>query len=132
MMFFVTVKDNYLRFYLKHIAPMRDKIRTGAKEIKSLAEIKNMKATLGFQFENLILANRSTLYPFLGLTSNEIHSSAPYTQKKKVKNKGACQVDLLIHTFLGVFFLCEFKCKKTIDQSIIQEVQKKNGRACPP
>lgn len=119
------VKDNYLRFYLKHIQPVRDKISSGAKVYKSLSDLKQLESTLGFQFENIILSNRQTLHGLLGIASNAIYSSAPHVQKKKVKTRGGCQIDLLIHTILDVFYLCEFKCKKVIDKSIISEVQKK-------
>lgn len=119
------LKDNYTRFYLKHIEPLRHKIQTGAKSIRSLSELKNFESTMGFQFENLILANRVRLHEILKISSIDVLSSAPYVQRKKAKTKGACQIDLLIHTQLDVFYLCEFKCRKMIDKTVIKEVRKK-------
>ncbi len=119
------VKDNYLRFYLKHIEPHKESIKKGGKVFKSLYELKGFETILGLQFENLILANRRLLYPFLDLNDSHIVSSAPYVQKKTSTTMGGCQIDLLIHTKLDVFYLCEFKCRRQIDRTVIKEVQRK-------
>lgn len=119
------VKDNYLRFYLKCIEPLTDRIKNKAKEFKSLYDIQYFDSVLGFQFENLILANRDVLHNKLEISTTSIESSSPHIQKKTVKIKSGCQIDLLIHTKLGVFYLCEFKCKKIIDKSVIHAVEKK-------
>jgi AAA+ ATPase superfamily predicted ATPase len=117
----VRLSDNFLRFYLKYIAPLKDKITHQQIKMTSLYGLKNFDSILGLQFENLILNNRNILYKILKLEANHIVSSAPYYQKRPK----ACQVDLLIHTHLDVFYLCELKCKKMIDASIINEVEKK-------
>jgi hypothetical protein len=128
----VRVKDNYLRFYLKYIEPMKDKIESGAKSIYSLSELKQFDSILGLQFENLILANRQRLHEILGISPSDIQSSAPHVQRKKAKTKAGCQIDLLIHTALDIFYLCEFKCKKVIDRAVIDEVRyKMNVLALP-
>jgi AAA+ ATPase superfamily predicted ATPase len=119
------VKDNYSRFYLKVIEPAKKKIEKGGKIIQDLNEIKNFSSLLGYQFENLILANRDLVQVKLKLKSEQIISSAPYIQKKTQLTPQACQIDLLIHTDLDVFYLCEFKCKKNINNEIITEVRKK-------
>lgn len=119
------VKDNYLRFYLKYIEPLRAKIEKGGKPVRSLTDIKNFESLMGFQFENLILKNREKIYPALDLQAQQIVSAAPYKQNKTTVNKGACQIDLLIHTNLDTFFLCELKCRKRIDNTVVKEVQKK-------
>lgn len=121
----IRVKDNYLQFYLNQIAPSKDRILHGGKTIRSLSDLKTFESILGYQFENLILGNRTLIYPHLDLNEGAIVSSAPYVQRKTAQNKGGCQIDLLIHTNLDVFFMCEFKCKRVIDKSIIREVQKK-------
>jgi AAA+ ATPase superfamily predicted ATPase len=119
------VKDNYVAFYLRHIEPVRNHIMQKSKIIKSYRDIKNIEAIFGYQFENLILANRNLLFPLLGLETHEVAFAAPYKQSKLKANKGACQVDLLIANHFDTFFVCEFKCKKVIDKTIITEVQKK-------
>jgi hypothetical protein len=119
------VKDNYLRFYLNHIAPLKNKILRGGKVITSLWDLKNFESVMGYQFENLILHNRQSLYPMLDLLDHQIESAAPFIQRKTTTNKGACQIDLLIHTKMDLFYLCEFKCKKRIGAEIVREVEKK-------
>lgn len=121
----IRVKDNYLRFYLKQIEPEKPRILKGGKIFSKLSDLKSYESVLGRQFENLILANRELLYPFLGLEFRNIVSAAPYFQSKTTKTKGACQVDLLVQSDLDVFFLCEMKCKRTLDLSVVREIQRK-------
>lgn len=119
------VKDNYLRFYLKNIEPLKEQISKKSRVIKSLRELKNIEGLLGYQFENLILANRSLIHQLLELETHEILFSSPYKQNKIQSNKGACQVDLLIGTQMNSYFVCEIKSQKVIDKRIIAEVTKK-------
>lgn len=119
------VKDNYLRFYLKFIEPKKQHILKGGKAITALSDLHGWTSVMGLQFENLLLLNRELILKVLGINSSQIISAAPYLQKKKANNKGGCQIDLLIHTNLDVFYLCEFKCQKWIDSGVISEVRKK-------
>ena len=121
----IRLKDNYLRFYLKHIEPLRPRIEKGGKTVSRWADLKAFESTLGFQFENLILANREALFTPLNIERRDVVSAAPYIQKETNKNRGGCQIDLLIHIDLDVFYLCEMKCKRQIDSSVIREVQRK-------
>ena len=120
----IRLKDNYLRFYLKYIEPNKARILTGGKIFERLFDLKNFESILGLQFENVILANRVSLYPLLEISNTSIISAAPYVQNKTAQQSG-CQIDLLIHTELDVFYLCELKCKKLIDNSVIKEVRSK-------
>jgi uncharacterized protein len=119
------IVDNYIRFYLKYILPLKLKIEKIGVVVDSLWKLKNFEAIMGYQFENLILMNRELIYPKLDMKNHQIISAAPYVQKKNTTNKAGCQIDLLIHTNLDVFYICEMKCKKLIDRSIIKETQKK-------
>jgi AAA+ ATPase superfamily predicted ATPase len=121
----IRVKDNYLRFYIKQIEPLKEKILSGGISIQDLRDLKGIESILGFQFENLILANKHLIHKELKIEPNQLVASTPYSQKKTTLNKGACQVDLLIQTQLDVFFVCEFKCQKKIGKKIINEVQRK-------
>jgi AAA+ ATPase superfamily predicted ATPase len=119
------VKDNYLRFFLKIISPMKQRIEKGGVKVESLYQIPGFDSILGLQFENLILANRELIYPELNLKSGQIIAAAPHIQRKTTINNGACQIDLLIHTDFDVYFVCEFKCQKIIDRTIIAQMRKK-------
>ena len=121
----IRVKDNYLRFYLKYIEPNKARILKGGKIIKSLNDLTGFESILGYQFENILLANRESIHVKLNILESSIISSAPYAQRRNKQNKQGCQVDLLIHTDLDVFFLCEFKCKKIIEKSVVKQVEKK-------
>lgn len=121
----IRVKDNYLRFYLKYVEPNKKKIEKGGKVYTSLSQIKGLESILGLQFENLILANRTDLYPHLKLHSSQILSAAPYVQRNDLSTKKGCQIDLLIQTNLDVFFLCEMKCQRIIDRTVIKSVKEK-------
>ncbi|HMO18503.1 MAG TPA: ATP-binding protein [Oligoflexia bacterium] len=117
------VKDNYLRFYLKHIEPNKQRILKGGVKIQSLSELSNFESTMGYQFENLVLRNRESFYHLLDIDNRRIVSASPFTQRSKTK--GYCQIDLLIQSDLDVFYLCELKCKKFITKSVISEVKRK-------
>jgi len=119
------LKDNYLRFYFKYIEPNKTKILNKNFAFESVYQFSNWEVTLGFQFENLILQNLSTLYTILGIKSSSVIASSPYFQKKTARTKGACQIDLLITTEHKSIYLCELKVRDKLDSSSIKEVQKK-------
>ncbi len=121
----IRVKDNYTRFYLKIIEPLKGKIEKGGIKFNDLNEVKNIEQILGYQFENLILANKDLIHKVLEIKETELNSSAPYIQKKNSRFKKGCAIDLLIHTKLDIFYLCEIKCKKIITKEIIKEVKQK-------
>jgi uncharacterized protein len=119
------VNDNYLRFYVKYIEPLKNKIKKAEKKVTSFTDLENFESLMGYQFENLILANRQKIIEKMQIKSNQIHSASPYVQRVTLKTKKACQIDLLIHTKMDLFFICEIKCKKMIDHSVIKEVEQK-------
>lgn len=119
------IKDNYLRFYLKYIEPVKDNVEHGLFQFKSIETMSNWSIIMGLQFENLVLENLNCLIEQIGLDVNSIISAAPYFQNATSRNKGRCRIDLLIHTSFETFYLCEIKFRKKIDKSIVKEVQKK-------
>ncbi len=119
------LKDNYLRFYLKHIEPNAHKIQNNLFENTALSSFKGFSSLLGLQFENLVLHNRKIIYEFLGLHEQDIVFASPYFQKKTAKQE-ACQIDFLIQTQLGLFYICEIKLStQTLGISVIEEVKSK-------
>lgn len=128
----IRVKDNYLRFFIKEIGPRKDKIENKIIQIESLSDLKNYHAILGYQFENLILANRDYLHEKIGIDKSSVISSFPHKQNKTTKNKGGCQIDLLIETDLQVLYVCEFKCSHKISKAIIAEMKEKLFRLKVP
>ena len=90
------LRDNYLRFYLKYIKPKLDLIHTNMYSDISLPSLSGWDATMGLQFENLVLNNRA-IDKILGLNANDIVYANPFFQNKTVKQRG-CQIDYLIQT----------------------------------
>ncbi len=121
----IRLSDNYLRFYLKYIEPMAKVLKSSRKNIKSLNQLDGFEIVQGFQFENLILNNRHLVHKILHLEDSQIIASGPHRQIKKSNNKGNCQVDLLVHAKGNSFYVCEIKCRKYINKSVIDEVEKK-------
>lgn len=121
------LKDNYLRFYLKYIAPNKEKIAMEG-EIKLPA----WYAIMGLQFENLVINNRKSLYSVLGIDSNDVVVANPYFQRKTNIHE-ACQIDFLIQTKFDTLILCEIKfSREKIGMSITKEIEEKIKRLKAP
>lgn len=122
------LKDNYARFFLKYIDPVKTMIDNGRYAFTSLDTLENWNTILGLQFENLIINNYSELIPHLHLGSVLLTSAAPY-RKSPVpsRNQKGCQIDLLIQS-RRTTYIVEIKRKSEIDRSIITEVDEKVKR----
>jgi len=133
------LSDNYVRFYLKYIAPRLNKIKKNQFAQFSLSSLSNWDSVAGLQFENMVLNNRKEIHALLGLKDDEILADNPYFQTKTTKQQG-CQIDYLIQTRYNTLFVCEIKLlKSVVDGSIIQEMKEKiaklaipKGYACLP
>ena len=114
------LKDNYLRFYLKYIAPNRKKI-----ENQNLKLLPQWQSAIGLQFENLVLSNRKILQNILGIDPSEIVNDNPFFQRKSYMRQG-CQIDYMIQTKFGTCYLCEIKFNsEKITKKVIDEVKRK-------
>lgn len=133
------LSDNYIRFYLKYMAPKLNQIKKNQLSSVSLLSFPNWDGMMGLQFENIVLNNRQEVYPLLGCQPEEIVSDNPYFQHHTTKQKG-CQIDYLIQTRYHMLFVCEIKfSRREIDLSVIDEVKEKlskiilpRGFACLP
>lgn len=119
------IKDNYARFYLKYIDPVKDIIDGGRYAFKSLETLENWNTVMGLQFENLIVNNYTSLIPLLHLSDVLLTSAAPY-RKSAVpsKRQPGAQIDLLLQS-RRTNYIVEIKRKNEIGRSIIDEVDKK-------
>lgn len=120
------LSDNYCRFYLKYIEPVKDVIDRDEYEFAGLEALENLEAVMGLAFENLIVNNYHALIPFLHLSGTVITSAAPYARRGTAGARGrkGCQVDLLIQTRKALCFV-EVKRRKEITRDVIEEVQRK-------
>ena len=117
------LKDNYLRFYLKYIEPKKHLIEQGLYEDLFLEDLPEWNTIVGFQFENLVLNNLSSVQHLLQISPSSILSAASYFQHKTNRLE-ACQIDLLIQCRYAVY-VCEIKFSQKISSDVIDEVSEK-------
>lgn len=126
------LSDNYLRFYLKYIAPNRSKIEKGAFANAALSRFPGWESLMGLQFENLVAHNRKALWNLLNLSPDEIVMDGPFFQNPTARQAG-CQIDYLIQTRFHNLYLCEVKFSRNpIGQKIINEIEEKRKRLKTP
>lgn len=115
------LKDNYLRFYLKYIAPNLSRIEQDRYQINPA----QWPAIFGLQFENLVLSNRSRVLELLHIEPHDVVWDNPYFQKSTKKHPG-CQIDYLIQTRDRNLYLCEIKFSMyPVTSEVIKEVESK-------
>lgn len=113
------LSDNYTRFYLKYIDPLKSQIEKGPVKLPSWESI------MGLQFENMVLMNHQELQEQLKIDPGNSVRSGPYFQRR-TKNRKGCQIDNLIQTNLGTLYVCEVKFSKNpIGMEVIEEMKKK-------
>lgn len=119
------ISDNYLRFYLKYIAPNKEKIERDSYSDQSLSLLPGWESIMGLQFESLVLNNRQSLLKLLGIKPDEVIYDNPFFQKKTVRQE-SCQIDYLIQTRFDTLYICEIKfSRQPLKINIINEVQEK-------
>ena len=117
------IKDNYLRFYLKYIEPIRDRINQDLYDDVPVEKIVAWDTILGFQFENMVLNHISHVIKILDIDPVSIVSASSYFQRDTTKHD-ACQIDLLIQT-KHTLYPCEIKFRNKVTSGTIQEMKKK-------
>ncbi len=126
------VSDNYVRFYLKYIAPNKGKIASGHFDERSIANLPNWDGIMSLQFENLMLQNRALIWEALGIQASDIVIDNPFFQHKTTRQKG-CQIDYLIQTKYNALFVCEIKfSRKEMVGSVIDQVKEKISNIALP
>ena len=117
--------DNYSRFYLRYVEPVKSVIDRNAFAFGSLDALDGWETVMGLQFENLVLSNLASLAGLMGLGNAQIVSAAPFrrTASRDGRRKGV-QIDLLVQTRRSVC-LVEVKRRREIGHEIIGEVDEK-------
>lgn len=119
------ISDNYIRFYLKYIAPNKENILRGSFQERSIGMTSQWEIIMGLQFENLVIHNRLILFKLLNIQTSEILNDGSYFQKP-TRQRSGCQIDFMIHTKYNTLYVCEIKFSKhPIQADIIGEVQQK-------
>jgi uncharacterized protein len=117
------LKDNYLRFYLKYIEPVREKIEADISDSRGMASFSAFDAIMGLQLQNLVLNNLPLVLRHLRIAPAQVRSASPYFQNR-TKRQEACQIDLLIDTQYAVY-VCEIKFRQRLNNSVVDEVAEK-------
>jgi AAA+ ATPase superfamily predicted ATPase len=118
------LSDNYLRFYLKYIAPNREQVIKKKFKKISIYNASNWETIMGFQFENLVVNNSWDLFELLHIHPDDYSYDGPYFQTKTKKRKG-CQIDYLIQT-KNTLYICEVKFSKNpLGPNVIKEMKEK-------
>ena len=118
------LKDNYSRFYLKYIEPMKSIIDAGAFDFVTLEALEGIDAVMGLAFENLVVNNYRELLNALNLNGTIITSAAPYRRNASNGKRKGCQIDLLIQARRSLIVV-EIKRRKEIGRDVIDEVDEK-------
>jgi AAA+ ATPase superfamily predicted ATPase len=119
------LKDNYSRFYLKYIEPVKNVIDDGSYAFATLEQLKGIDTILGLAFENLIVNHYRELLPRLGLSKALIESAAPFAKRGCArKNAPGCQIDLLIQTAQSCC-LVEIKRRRELGDEAIEGMKAK-------
>lgn len=122
------LSDNYLRFYLKYIAPNRSKIEKESIPASLLNHLPGWEGIMGLQFENLVVHNRKTLWEMINISLEEIVNEGPFFQNQTTRQAG-CQIDYMVQTRFHNLYLCEVKFSKNpIGKKIIEEMEEKRRR----
>ena len=120
------IKDNYSRFYLKYVEPVKDVIDDGSYSFTTLEQLKGIHSVFGLAFENLIVNHYREILSRLGLAKALVESAAPFS-KRPVHTSGdahGCQIDLLIQTAESCC-LVEIKRRKEIGDEVVDEMKAK-------
>jgi uncharacterized protein len=120
------LSDNYLRFYLKYIAPRRSQIEKRLYQRAPLEALVSWDTIFGLQLENLVLQSLDLLRTTLQLDRVNVLNAGPYLQPA-TKRRAGCQIDLLLRTKQAVYVL-EIKLRERIDRSVIEEMKEKVRR----
>lgn len=126
------LRDNYARFYLKFIEPVKDIIDDGTFRFSTLDQFEGWDTVMGLQFENLIVNNYRELLDPLHLGDALVTSATPFLrQPSRRSQKKGVQIDLLIQTRLSIC-LVEIKRRREIGREVIAEMQEKCRRIARP
>lgn len=126
------LSDNYLRFYLKYIAPHYSKIESNHYVRAALTSMPGWDSMMGLQFENLILSSRELIWSKLPFSPGDIINDNPFFQMKTSRTKG-CQIDYMVQTRFRNLFIFEIKFSRNkIGMEIIDEIKEKIGRLALP
>lgn len=122
------LSDNYLRFYLKYVAPRYSQIEKGRFKKIPLSSLPGWDTIMGLQFENQVLNNREKILELLHIRSEDVLADNPFLQRQTILQRG-CQIDYLIQTKFKNVYVCEVKFSRNpITMKVINDIKEKIHR----
>ncbi len=118
--------DNYLRFFLKYLAPKKRRIEDGLLRDVQVDSLSGWATTAGLQVENLVLQSTADLWRATGLEAERFENVGPYWQGPTQRRQG-CQIDLLARRD-GRVYVFEIKFRRKIATTVVRDVQEKVRR----
>jgi hypothetical protein len=105
--------------------PNKPKIESGIFKDRSITSLPGWSTIMGYQFENLVLKNRSSLHQLLNIYPEDVISEGSYFQRPTQIQPG-CQIDYMIQTKFESLYICEIRFSKNeLKQDIIKELKEK-------
>lgn len=123
------LKDNYARFYLKYIEPMKSVIDAGSYSFVSVDGLPGWDSIIGLQFENMVVNNCAEIIARLHLGNTLVESAAPF--RRVGGSRGGVQIDMLIQTH-HCNYVVEIKRQREIGREVAEEVAEKMRRLGTP
>ncbi len=120
------LSDNYLRFYLRYIAPNRAQIEKKLYRHAPLESMQAWNSLIGLQFENLVLNNVDVLLAQMGLSNTTIINAGPFYQAETKSHK-SCQIDLMLRSKESLYIF-EVKFRNKITNAVVKELNEKVAR----
>jgi uncharacterized protein len=118
------LSDNYLRFYLRYIAPNKENIQKKKVKKTAINSLIQWESILGLQFENLVIHNSDEIFKQLNIRLEDYTYDGPFFQTRSRDRKG-CQIDYVIQE-KNTLYVCEIKFSKNpIGPKVIEEVERK-------
>ena len=117
--------DNYARFYLKYVEPVKKAVDHGDFVLGSLDALEGWESVKGLAFENLVVNNSRVIIEHLGMGTAHVVSAVPYRRPgAKDGKRSGVQVDLLVQTRRSIC-LVEVKRQREIGREVIDEMDAK-------
>ena len=118
------ISDNYLRFYLRYIAPNKENIQKKKIKKTAISSLIQWESILGLQFENLVIHNSDEIFNQLNIRLEDYTYDGPFFQTRSRDRKG-CQIDYVIQE-KNTLYVCEIKFSKNpVGPKVIGEMEEK-------
>jgi hypothetical protein len=122
------LRDNFIRFYLRYVAPNKPRIEKGLFDGRSIFALAGLDSVLALQFETLVLNNSPKVIERIGIPLEDVVFTNPFFQRQTRVQRG-CQIDLAVQTRFNTVYVCEIKFSKApVKPAVVDEVAEKLNR----